>query len=37
MRGAAKLFAPVVSGEVRVFRDKELEAAKAWVAEAPAG
>lgn len=37
MRGAAQLFAPVVSGEVRVFRDRELEAAKAWLAEPPAG
>lgn len=36
MRGAAQLFAPVVSGEVRVFRDKELEAAKAWMGEPPA-
>ncbi len=31
MRGATRVFAPLVPAEVRVFADRELEAAKAWV------
>lgn len=37
MRGAVQLFAPIVPGEVRVFRNREMEEAKAWIADAPAG
>ena len=32
MRGAVRIFAPLVPAEVRVFGDKELDAAKAWIA-----
>ena len=32
MRGAVRVFAPIVPAEVRVFGDKELDAAKAWIA-----
>ncbi|RMH41176.1 MAG: STAS/SEC14 domain-containing protein [Alphaproteobacteria bacterium] len=33
IRLAVKLFAPLVRGEVRLFRTSELEAAKAWISE----
>ena len=33
MQGAIRVFAPLVPGEVRVFADRELAAAKAWIAE----
>jgi hypothetical protein len=36
MRGAARVFAPLVPADIHVFRNRELEAAKAWIA-APAG
>ena len=32
MRGAVRVFAPLVPAEVQVFRDKEFDAAKAWIA-----
>ena len=32
MRGAVRVFAPIMPAEVRVFGDKELDAAKAWIA-----
>jgi len=33
LQSATRIFAPLIPGEVRVFADKELEAAKAWIAE----
>jgi hypothetical protein len=32
MRGAVRVFPPLMPAEVRVFHDRELEAAKAWIA-----
>jgi hypothetical protein len=32
MRGAVRVFTPLVPAEVRVFRDRDLDAAKAWIA-----
>ena len=32
MRGALRIFAPLVPAEVHVFRDAELDEAKAWIA-----
>ena len=33
MKNATRIFAPLVPGEIRVFADRELAAAKAWIAE----
>jgi hypothetical protein len=32
MQSATRIFAPLIPGEVRVFADKDLAAAKAWIA-----
>jgi hypothetical protein len=37
MQSATRIFAPLVPGEVRVFADKDLDAATAWIAAEAAG
>lgn len=32
MRGATRVFAPLIPADIHVFRNRELEAAKAWIA-----